>query len=37
VGRGNVLFAHPKFIHNAIEHALKLGKIERPCAPDRAR
>ena len=25
VSRGGVLFAHPKFIQNAIEHALKLG------------
>ena len=25
VGRGGVLFAHPKSIQNAIEHALKLG------------
>ncbi|WP_426420946.1 Fic/DOC family protein [Bradyrhizobium genosp. A] len=25
VSRGGVLFAHPKYIQNAIEHALKLG------------
>ncbi|MDH2341410.1 Fic family protein [Bradyrhizobium sp. SSUT77] len=25
VSRGDVLFAHPKYIQNAIEHALKLG------------
>ena len=25
VSRGRVLFAHPKYIRNAIEHALKLG------------
>jgi len=25
VSRGSVLFAHPKYIQNAIEHALKLG------------